>query len=152
MKWIRNKDKILMSFENKVVRVRINKSFYYYVKSHDHPFSSLSVSIHRKYKEIQGKRLLITYRSLAYEIALHYYAYLFFILLKRLLIKISASILRPMINLCEYMIVHCKTIDCGERSVDNNRFVFDYLSTPKKKYFKIIHRFVHFFRRQLHRA
>lgn len=141
MKWTRNKDSVLVSYENKVVRVLMNKSFYYYVKNHPHPFASLSISLHQNYKKKQGKRLHITYRSLAYEIAIHYYTYLFFVLLKRLLLKLPAPLPIPAIRGCEFMILHCKTIDCGERCVDNNRFIFDYLSTPKKNFFKAFHKF-----------
>ncbi|MFQ9510239.1 MAG: hypothetical protein ACLRZ7_04845 [Lachnospiraceae bacterium] len=136
MKWTRNKDSVLVSYENKVVRVLMNKSFYYYVKNHPHPFASLSISLHQNYKKKQGKRLHITYRSLAYEIAIHYYTYLF-CTFKALTLKLPAPLPIPAIRGCEFMILFKRLI------VENvlTQLIYLRLFVNPKKIFKAFHKF-----------
>ena len=87
----------------------------------------LSSRIRQLYETEFGKPLDITTRSLAAEIYDHF-------LLQELTLKIEK--LTGQIRPTRWMIRHMEVIDCGERAVDNNRFLWDLVSifwrrTPK---------------------
>lgn len=80
---------------------------------------TLSSKIRQMYEAEFGKSLNITTRSLAAEIYDHY-------LLQELTLKIEK--LTGQIRPTRWMIRHMEVIDCGERSEDNNRFLWDLVS------------------------
>ncbi|MBR5931916.1 MAG: hypothetical protein IKZ95_07840 [Lachnospiraceae bacterium] len=79
----------------------------------------LAHKILKDYQEEYGEELKITEKSLACEIYWHYY----------FLDKATAFERRfGKKKFTSWLIRHIDTSDCGERKVDNNRFVWDLLS------------------------
>ena len=79
----------------------------------------LAGQILEEYREQFGEELKITEKSLACEIYWHYYC-----------LKIALAIEKRFgkKRFTTWLIRHIDISDCGERAVDNNRFVWDALS------------------------
>jgi hypothetical protein len=81
-----------------------------------------------KYQTLFGKNLEISVNSLAIEILIHTYIDKFAQRSKHLTRILPAHIAQPFLRFLE--ITHEKTsaIDCGERPMDHNRFLFNDLA------------------------
>lgn len=109
--WTREYSGIDISYEDRIVRVRVDGSLTGYLhENRRQACVRLSEYIHGRYRELFQKELEITLHSLSVEILIHVLAY-----------RVSKFLH------WKKMMVHTQVIDCGERAVDNNRFVFDFL-------------------------
>lgn len=85
----------------------------------------LAILIKEDHKNLFGSPLNISTRSIVVEIWGHVFAGQVAKLLKRILP------FRPINKLANFVINRCDVIDCGEKGIDTNRWVWDFLSVFK---------------------
>lgn len=78
-------------------------------------------AIQQDYLALFGKPLEIRNRSFAVEIWGHLYAEYYLLKISRFFGKIAPKKL-------QYLIQRSASIDCGEKNIDNNRFLWDFLA------------------------
>ena len=117
---------IRVEFERQKVHIYARKPVYDFLEQKSKKDALvLSEYILREYKKLYGRELKISRDSLAIEILGHVYLDHFADLAKML--KSS-----PLKALLQEMKSRTEVIDCGERSVDSNRYVWDDLEPYKK--------------------
>ncbi len=124
--WKKEYHNISVAYEEKIVRIKNNSALTDFL---DDPKTkgSLMLADHilKTYSQMFGYPLKISRDSLAIEILGHVYLDHFADLAKML--KSS-----PLKALLQEMKSRTEVIDCGERSVDSNRYVWDDLEPYKK--------------------
>lgn len=119
--WKKTRDGIGVVYENKVVRINNDDVLHQKLKKGGHKASHyVAMEIRQRYEEQFGKPIDITTRSLGVEIFWHYKIERFCLMVER--------ILKRRTRLTKWLILHMDVIDCGEKSEDNNRFVWDFLA------------------------
>ncbi len=112
--------------DNQVVRLDINAALVAYLKRGSCSSLVLARQLKRRYEDAYHKTLRISTNSLALEILIHVVAWgvchRFDVLFKTLGFS-EDNRLRKFFN---YIIYHVGVIDSGEKSIDTNRFVFDW--------------------------
>ena len=116
--WFRTSDGVEVCFEDQVVRVRADAP----LKAQLKKGTDFTKSLFDAYQKHEGKPLQMSVRSLQGELRLHYIADQWFIKLEK--IFRHPRLLHAFFH---KMHVHTYQIDCGERSVDGNRLLFDFL-------------------------
>lgn len=117
--WDKSYKEIGLVFEPRIVRVLNDERLRLYLKRGGRKAASELAAMARElYQTKYGCPLEITTRSLACEIYWHYY-----INEKALYFEKR----RGLKKLSRWLIFHMDVIDCGERSEDNNRFLWDFL-------------------------
>lgn len=111
--------------EDRVVRVLTTPRLIEGLQAEGNPALDLAEELRALYAARFGRPLDITAESLASEIDIHVRANVFF---RRALKRSGRLPAKPLKGLLKKMLVHTDVIDCGEKAVDNNRFVFDILS------------------------
>ncbi len=123
--WRKTPGGIEYTLEDKVVRVRTTPQLLQTMSEGGKASLALAEELRTLYEAEFGRPLEITAASLAAEIEIHARLDLFF---RRSLKRINKLPGRPMADFVGKMRDHVDVIDCGERSVDNNRFAFDFLA------------------------
>lgn len=127
---------ISVSLEPKIIRVDSSEALYHYFRVEHQSGLVLAKALKNAYENTFGCPVRISDRSLAVEILGHFYLQQFFLSRKKSLESRGKK--DRLEKLTRSMLAHTSVIDCGERTVDNNRFVWDilsvfYLSFPSKK-------------------
>lgn len=87
---------------------------------------ALVTEIRRQYRQWASRELAISDHSLTAEIWGH-------MLAERYALRLRRAINRPFTNrLVRFLLNRMAVIDCGERRVDNNRFVWDWIAPFRK--------------------
>lgn len=120
-------ESISIRYENKIVRITCNEALTNYLKLPGNGSIPLAEHILKTYESYFHKPLEITLHSLAVEILGHVYADKFGASLNHISEHFSGEQMNLLHNLAEKLLERTSVIDCGEKSVDNNRFVWDFL-------------------------
>ena len=119
--WIKTKQHIAISYEDRCIRLKNDLALYKYLRSDRHAADRLAAHIRRVYRKKFGKSLRITRRSLAVEIVWHVRVLQMMDLSVRVLHWGNTDFMKN-------LYLHMDVIDCGEKEIDGNRFIWDYLS------------------------
>lgn len=118
--WNTTFQKIGLVWEPGIVRVKSDRLLMEYLAAGKRAAAKkLSKHAIAEYRRIYGKELKISERSLACEIYWHYYMWKKALFYEERHGKKRAT---------SWVLYHMDVIDCGERAVDNNRFLWDLLS------------------------
>ena len=112
------KKRIRIRYGNRCVHIPNDAALYHYLQQKPNGEYHLADHILRTYRNQYGKELRISRQSLATEIRWHVRVY-------RWMQKTGF----PGRRLDRRM----KVIDCGERKIDNNRFIWDLLSRSRRR-------------------
>ena len=123
--WTYTEEGVSACFEDHVVRVRADRALQRVLKSGRAAGKAFTERLRIGYRERMGTELLISNTSLYAEIRLHAFSDRVFQGLSDLFGKLRLS---PLEKLCRRLQEHSFQIDCGEKSVDGNRRIFDLLS------------------------
>jgi len=125
--------KIKVTLEPQLVRVYSDKPLWTFLKADlSSRFETLAKTIKDDYLGIFGKELQISNDSLIVEILVHVYCdYLGLYFNKVVRIKFIQTIVKKLLERAE-------VVDCGERSVDSNRWVWDALARFKRPLIKFL--------------
>ena len=123
--WVLTPENVSLCLEDRVVRVRSDEALRRVLRAGRKAGRRFTQSLIEAYRAYTGKALRISCGSLYGEIRLHAFADRVFL---RFAGIFSALHLKPLAKLCLRLHDHAGQIDCGERSVDSNRIVFDLLS------------------------
>ena len=121
--WIRLPEGIRACFEDKVIRVQIDPALKQILKKGRAAGHALADELRTTYRNRQGKDLMISRNSLYAEIRIHVFFDRWFVIFEKLFVFVP-----PLRRLFHSLHVHTAQIDCGERSIDNNRRIFDLVS------------------------
>jgi len=124
---------IQVHFEPKLVRVFSDAELWAFLKDDVATrFEILAKTIKEDYENRYGEELKITNDSLIVEILVHVYCDYIGLRFNRV-VKIK-FIQKLVVKLLE----RAEIVDCGERSVDGNRWFWDLLARYKKAFIKIL--------------
>ncbi|MFW0715388.1 hypothetical protein [Pedobacter sp. N23S346] len=125
--------KIKVGLEPNLVRVYSDKALWTFLNTDaESGFELLVETIKNEYVTIFGKALNITNDSLIVEILVHVYCdYLGLRFNQIVKIKFIQ-------NLVNKLLERTEVVDCGERSVDGNRWVWDLLARYKRPFLRIL--------------
>ena len=123
---------IKIRYSDRLVQITCDPTLKSYLEEKGNGALELSAYILEGYKKSQGFSLKISQDSLAIEILAHTYADSFSSALSSISSQIPAALRRPVQKLMDHVRSHTEIIDCGERGLDNNRWIWDGL-TPFKK-------------------
>ncbi|WP_167958654.1 hypothetical protein [Anaerosporobacter faecicola] len=118
---------ILLCYSDKMVHINCDETLMNYLALPGNGAVELAKYIKESYKREKGVELAITVDSLAIEILAHAYLDQFADTIEKLNNKISKKKKNEVVRVMEKIKDRTEIIDCGERSVDNNRFVWDLL-------------------------
>jgi len=127
--WDKRYRGIALQYEDGVVRVAADETLRSYLKQHRRKASRRLVQvIHAKYRQLYGKRLKISMRSLDAEIRIHELAGRIFTFWADLFEKIPLGIFQKAAHFFDVLRYHAEIVDCGEKDQDWNRIFFDIFS------------------------
>lgn len=124
--WNRDFHNISIIYEDKMVRIKSDEALNKFLLSSQGP-NALAEHILKNYETIFHKNLKIHIHSLAVEVIAHVFIDTLSKDIGIISDKISHDKLELVQNVLESIRKHTRIIDCGESSVDNNRFVWDML-------------------------
>ena len=124
-KWHICFDSISIQCEEKWARVKCDKALKDYLLKPGNGSKQLADYILKYYKTSVGKDLKIGLHSLAIEILAHAYADLFLQAMKSLKDVLPSGVCGELDKVREKLLAHTEIIDCGEKDVDSNRFIWD---------------------------
>lgn len=116
-------DGISVKYEDRVVRIRSDENLIRFLHLDRKAGRRLAEQILTEYEAHFGKPLQISLGSLNAEIRIHVFADRLFAASEKFFTKIRIA--PHFARLAHWLHVHTRVIDCGEKTVDNNRFVFD---------------------------
>lgn len=131
--------------ENQVVRLTINAPLVAYLKRGGCSSLVLARQLKRRYETAFQKELHISTHSLALEILIHVVAWGFCHRWDILLTSLGFGENNKLRKLFQYVIYHVGVIDCGEKSIDTNRFVFDWCAVIHPLAYPIFSLMLHLF-------
>ena len=138
MYWNREYKGIAISFEDRIVRIMCDEVLKKYLKHSENDTVVLAEYILGTYYDFMGKQLQISKHSLAVEILIHvYFDQLCVCVQSKNKIPID-SMYRWLEKACQSIRNHTEIIDCGEREVDSNRFIFDALERFHEIIYKLL--------------
>jgi len=118
--WNREYRDVGVIYEDRVVRIANDASLAALFKEKGRRGAlALSGHILCRYASLSGRELQITDRSLAAEIYDHYKLQVWTLRFEKLMGRCRPT---------RWMMRHMEVIDCGEKEVDNNRFLWDLFS------------------------
>lgn len=120
-------EQITVRYEDKIVRVTCDDALMDYLELPGNGSVPLAEHILKSYEGYFHKPLEISLHSLAVEILGHVYADKFGSSLSELSRHLSSEQTSHLKALADKLLERTAVIDCGERSVDGNRFVWDFL-------------------------
>ncbi len=129
-RWFITDRNIRIGFDDSAVHIVTDEHLKAFLKKDRTASYVLAHAILERYRILFGKPLNISRRSLAAEIRLHVLSHAFFTALENMADFKNSGICH---RICSKMIRSAEVIDCGERQVDGNRFVFDYVSIFSRK-------------------
>lgn len=112
----------------KSVHIRTDYALEAYLALPGNGALDLSDHLHAQYRTHYDTPLDIGRHSLAIEILAHVYVDNIAEALESIADRLSSDMANPVSGLMERVRRHTGVIDCGESSVDNDRFVWDFLS------------------------
>lgn len=118
---------ITVQYEDKIVRITCDDALTDYLELPGNGSVPLAEHIRATYEGYFHKPLLISLHSLSVEILGHVYADKFGSCLSSLSKHLSAEQTNLLQTLAKKLLERTCVIDCGEKSVDNNRFIWDFL-------------------------
>lgn len=119
---------ISISYSDKWVKIKTNKSLLDYLNQPDNGSLVLSDYLHKTYKEKLGKELKITRESLSVEILVHAYLDVFSKNIEKIADFLPIQAKKTLKDAVQSIEGHTAVIDCGEIDEDPNRHVFDSLA------------------------
>lgn len=126
--WITDFHNISVQYIDKIVRVKSDAPLEAYLAEPGNGSLELADHILSQYEALLQKPLDIGRHSLAIEILGHVFVENFAEVIESVAENIGPDLLEPIIRLMEKVQDRTEVIDCGEASVDGNRFVWDALS------------------------
>lgn len=126
-------NRIKVVLEPKLVRVYSDKALWTFLNNGAAAgFELLAETVKNDYLTAFGKALDITNDSLIVEILVHVYCDYLGLRFNRI-VKIKF-----IQNLVNKLLERAEVVDCGERSVDGNRWVWDLLARYKKTFLRML--------------
>lgn len=130
-------DKIHILYRHQAVHVRADRALLEHLrrgvtgtrKGHMLPALEIARYIKKKYADHFHEELQISDHSLALELMIHMTAFMGGRSLDRGLSYLRLSEQNPVRRFVRYVADHVEVIDCGEKAIDTNRFVFDIAAT-----------------------
>lgn len=119
---------IAVQYDDRAVHVRSDETLEAYLAAPGNGSLALADHVLAAYRARFGKPLQISRHSLAIEVLAHVYAENMAEVALRLAENMPGHVLTGLQRLMERLIDHVEVIDCGEGSVDGNRFVWDALA------------------------
>ena len=124
---IKSFENITIKYRPGMVQITCDDALKDYLDEEGNGALELSGYILEEYEKCQGKPLKITQDSLAIEILAHTYVDSFSLAISRAK-RILPDVLEPPVEkLMENIRSHTGIIDCGEKEVDSNRWIWDML-------------------------
>lgn len=125
--------RIKVSLDNGLIRVYSNAELWRFLNGNASVrFDLLVETIKKDYQEQFNKPLDISNNSLIVEILVHIYCDYIGLLFNRI-VKI-----KPIQKIVNKLLERAEVVDCGEKEKDSNRWVWDFLSSYKKAFIKIL--------------
>lgn len=124
-KWHTCFDDISIQCEVKWARVKCDKALKEYLIKPGNGSKQLADYILKYYQTAVGEKLKIGQHSLAIEILAHAYTDLFCQAMKGLKGVLPSGLYDELDKVLEKLLIHTEIIDCGEKDVDSNRFIWD---------------------------
>jgi len=125
--------KIQVEINEKIIRVHGNSALWNYLdENRIERLAFLLKEIKNDYRQHYGTQLNITVDSLMVEVMVHVYC-------DYLGLKFNRIVRIGWIqNLMNKLLERAEVVDCGERSVDGNRWLWDFLARYKRPIFKLM--------------
>lgn len=119
-------ESVTIIYSDKLVQIKTDQNLIAYLdKKGKKDARILAKHILKHYKELSGQPLQITEDSLTVEILIHVYLDKISKLLQKPNALIPKEISNKLLFLSKSIESHTEIIDCGEKSVDSNRHIFD---------------------------
>lgn len=118
---------ILLCYTDRLVQIKCDDELMKYLALPGNGAVALSKYIKEHYKEYMNKSLDISVDSLAIEILAHAYINKFAETIEKVNNRVTKKDKNEIIQVMEKIKGHTKIIDCGEKAIDSNRFVWDML-------------------------
>ena len=115
---------ISIQYDHRIVRVRTDRFLLDYLGQKGNDSLELADHIHKSYQARWGEELKISRESLSVEILIHAYLDVVFRRIDLIAEKLGKPG-RQLKKTLRFLEDATEVIDCGEREVDSNRFVFD---------------------------
>ncbi|WP_455713999.1 hypothetical protein [Anaerosporobacter sp.] len=128
LKWNDEYSNILLCYSDKIVHIKCDDNLMEYLELPGNGAVALSRYIKEGYKKYKNKDLEISEDSLAIEILAHVYVDKFAESIEKLSNKLTKKNENEIVQVMEKIRDRTEIIDCGEKSVDSNRFVWNMLS------------------------
>lgn len=126
--WNDEYSNILLCYSDKIVHIKCDDNLMKYLALPGNGAVQLSRYIKDSYKKFMNKDLEISEDSLAIEILAHAYVDKFADSVEKLSNKLTKKNENEVVQVMEKIRDRTEIIDCGEKSIDSNRFVWDMLS------------------------
>lgn len=123
--WNKEYKGISISFEDRVVRIKCDEVLMNYLARPGNDALILSEYILGTYYDMYHKILQISQNSLAVEILIHAYVDKLCLCIQNAETIPFEGLDKTLKQLCQIIGSRTEIIDCGEKEVDHNRFVFD---------------------------
>jgi len=120
--WNTEYHEISISYEDRCIRIRNDRRLHAFLLSNPSAARRLADYIRKQYHRRFGKSLRITRDSLAVEIVWHMRVLRWMNVINRIFPFGNQKLMKE-------LYVHMEVIDCGEREIDSNRFIWDALSS-----------------------
>lgn len=126
--WMKSAHGVHVQYGDRIVRLKADDALVQYLGEAGNGAKPLAESILRDYQSLRGEPLKIGADSLAIEILVHIFFDTFAGRVKRLADRLPGALSQPVFALMDGLEARTEAIDCGEREVDANRWVFDMLA------------------------
>lgn len=125
-KWNTKYHGIGFKFEPQIVRIRNDEILRFYLTHQKAACQRLARVVRKAYRLKYGTELKISEKSLATEIWFHYRIKRISLMLEGIHWKVFQK--SGFRNFLDKVLIHMAVIDCGERKVDNNRWLWNLLA------------------------
>lgn len=125
--WNDEYEGILICYTDKLVQVKCDDKLMNYLALPGKGAVKLAKYLKENYKNALAKELDITVDSLAIEILAHAYVDKFAETIEQISDKLTKKKKTEIVQVMEKIKERTGIIDCGEKSIDSNRFVWDLL-------------------------
>lgn len=126
--WNDEYSNILLCYSDNIVQIKCDENLMDYLALPGNGALVLSRYIKENYRNYMNRDLKISEDSLAIEILAHAYADKFAETIEKLSNKLTKKNENEVVRVMEKIRDRTEIIDCGEKSIDSNRFVWDMLS------------------------
>ena len=135
--WMETPHHIKYALEEKIVRIQADQDLKDFLAEKGNGSETLAAYLCDAYRRKFGKELEIGQHSLAVEILGH--AYLD-VLLEAISVHLTDTpiSLEPVLEALKKIEAHTDVIDCGEKEVDSNRWIWDFLAPFHKILYRAI--------------